>query len=104
MIKTKVVWSYDADTLSTEKPELINLNLSEEDQADKLRSELYNVLNAKATELSGAFDSSSTLEIEFVDGKVANIRTRSWPDLATAQEWVTFVLSKGAESAVVVEE
>jgi hypothetical protein len=45
-----------------------------------------------------------TVEEDIPNQKVKHIRTRQWPTQEAAEQWVTFVLLKGAESAVVVEE
>lgn len=99
MITTRVTWVYPTDT-NEQTYTLAGLTNGD------VTSDLLAELNTKAIELAGNDTATASLEIEEDSANQIqrHIRTRSWPDLETAQAWVTFVLSKGAESAVVVEE
>ena len=99
MVTTRVTWVYPTDT-NEQTYTLDRLTNGE------VTSDLLAELNTKAVELAGGDTATSSLEIEEDSSNQTHrhTRTRSWPNLAAAQEWVTFVLSKGAESAVVVEE
>jgi hypothetical protein len=99
MVTTRVTWVYPTDA-NEQTYTLAGLTTGD------VTSDLLAELNTKAIELAGNDTATASLEIEEDSENQIHrhTRTRSWPDLATAQEWVTFVLSKGAETAVVVEE
>jgi hypothetical protein len=105
MITTKVTWEY---SIATQEQKDKNLEFEQARAAGVApTSSLYGELQAKSTELTGgAGDNITSSEIEKDEAAevVRHIRTRNWPDLAAAQEWIDFVLAKGAKSAVVVEE
>jgi hypothetical protein len=103
MVTTRVTWIYPTATVE-QRQEIANYVAGYESNTN---SALMDELNAKAIELANGdttVGSSYDIEEDIANQIHRHTRTRSWPDLATAQEWVTFVLSKGAESAVVVEE
>jgi len=107
MITTKVTWEY---TIVTQEEKDANLAFEQARASTEVstvaRSSLHGELQEKSTELSGETgDSTAVLEVEN-DESADIIRhhwTRTWSDLASAQQWIEFVLSKGAKSAVVVE-
>ena len=105
MVTTKVTWEY---SIATQEQKDVNLAFEQARAAGVApTSSLYGELQAKSTELTGgAGDNITSFEIEKDEAAevVRHTRTRNWPDLAAAQEWIDFVLAKGAKSAVVVEE
>ena len=104
MITTKVTWEY---TIATQEEKDANLAF-EQARANNaaVRSALHDEADEKITELlSGAGDNTAGIEIEKDEAAeiVQHHYTRIWPDLASAQQWIAFVLAKGAKSAVIVE-
>ena len=99
MVKTQVTWVFPTET--NEQIYTTAALMSGEAMTDLLAE-----LNTKAIELAAGDTATSSLDVveDSANQLYRHTRTRSWPNLAAAQEWVTFVLSKGAESAVVVEE
>ena len=90
MVKTQVIWEYSVAFI---------------DAASDF-SEFQTELKEKSIELGEiGLSNLSTREIETdeVAGVVRHHWTREWTTLVAAQEWVDFVLAKGAKSAVVVE-
>lgn len=99
MVKTRVVWAYSIAT--PEEQQAVDNYTANPDS----NSTLLDELNAKARELSGfTFDTAEIeYEVDTVNKVKRGIRTRTWPDRTIAEAWIGFVLSKGAESAVIVE-
>lgn len=94
MAKTTVIWAYS----TAEYTQSIT------DELDVNNTTLTAELDAKALELGhlgGSVPGTLTVEEDIPNQKVKHIRTREWPTQEAAEQWVTFVLSKGAESAVV---
>jgi hypothetical protein len=107
MFKTKVTWEY---SIATQEQKDANLAFEQArastEDSTVARSSHHAELQEKSTELSGKTgDSTAVLEVE--NDESADIIwhhwTRTWPDLASAQQWITVVLAKGAKSAVIVE-
>ena len=107
MVTTRVTWEYSNATQEEKDATLAfeqTLPSVEVDAAP--RSILHGELQQKVGELSGeVVKDSAILEIEKDEAAelVRHHWTRTWPDLAAAQQWIDFVLSKGAKSAVIVE-
>ena len=108
MITTKVTWEY---SIATQEQKDRNLAFEQARASSGVETienvDLYSEVQGKSTELLGeARDNSVNFEIEKdeVAEIVRHTRTRNWPDLASAQQWIAFVLTKGAKSAVIVEE
>lgn len=97
-IKTRVVWVWSATTEEQRQERAAFA-------AAPVTSDILEELNARASELSN-YNNTPTLEIiEDSSNQLHRyIRIREWPDQATAEDWIKYVLSKGAESAVVIEE
>jgi hypothetical protein len=97
MVTTRVTWAYSTAEYTQ----------SVTDELDANNTTLPEELDAKAVELGhlgGSAPGTLTVEEDIPNQKVKHIRTRQWPTQEAAEQWVTFVLLKGAESAVVVEE
>ena len=91
MVKTQVIWEYSVAII---------------DAASDF-SEFQNELKQKSIDLGEVgLSNLATREIETDEaaGVVRHHWTREWSNPVAAQEWVDFVLAKGAKSAVVVEE
>jgi hypothetical protein len=108
MVTTKVTWQYTNATQEEKDQNLAyeqTLAVSTSGDESTTRTSLHGELKEKSTEIAGGVN-SATVEIER-DEAAELIRhhwTRTWPDLAAAEQWIAFVLAKGALSAVVVEE
>ena len=104
MIATKVTWEY---SIATQEQKDANLAFEQARASNApVRSMLHDEGDEKITELlSGAGDNTAGIEIEKDEAAelVQHHYTRNWPDLASAQQWIAFVLAKGAKSAVIVE-
>jgi hypothetical protein len=107
MITTRVTWEY---SIATQEQKDANLAFEQAranpELATVANASVHDELQEKTTELlGGAEDNTTGLEIEKdeVAEIVRHIRTRNWADLASAQQWIAFVLAKGAKSAVIVE-
>jgi hypothetical protein len=91
MFKTKVTWEYSIVT----------------QEAGNDFSEFRNELHQKSIDLdeqSGFQSATREIETDEAAGVVRHHWTRNWSNPISAQEWTVYVLSKGAKSAVVVEE
>jgi len=92
MVKTQVIWEYSVAFID----------------AASDYSEFQNELKQKIMDLGegGLSNNLVTRDIETDEaaGVVRHHWTREWSNPTAAQEWVDFMLAKGAKSAVVVEE
>jgi hypothetical protein len=107
MVTTKVTWEY---SIATQEQKDANLAFEQAranpEAATIANASVHDELQEKSTELlGGTGDNLASLEIETDEDAevVRHIRTRNWADLASAQQWIAFVLAKGAKSAVIVE-
>lgn len=107
MVTTKVTWEY---SIATQEQKDKNLAFEQaranSGTATIENVSLYSEVQGKSTELLGE-DRDNSVNFEIEKDEAAEVvhhhYTRSWPDLASAQQWIAFVLAKGAKSAVVVE-
>jgi hypothetical protein len=93
MVKTQVTWEYSI--------------VAQEQSTVSGHDEFRNELAQKSLDLnehSGFRAATREIETDEATGAIRHHWTREWSNPVAAQEWVDFVLSKGAKSAVVVVE
>jgi len=107
MITTQVTWEYSIATQEQKDAHLaFEQARANPEVAAPANSSVHDELREKSTELTrgaGGDISNSEIEIDEDAEVVQHHYTRNWPDLASSQEWIAFVLAKGAKSAVIVE-